>query len=130
MQRQLENMSTRGDSLDNLKQRRNSAHRKADDTAVQLKKMSPENKYYAMHTEALKRLRTDVRKMDSEIKLEDAAFGDFKRTTTKVWMTLKFGGLHDCCQKGTVRNFHPLLSHLFLTSCLRLREDMENWSLP
>lgn len=104
MQRQLEGMSTRGDSLDNLKQRRNTAHRKAEDTGAQLKKMNPDNKYYGMHTEALRCLRNDVRKMDSEIKLEDAAFGDFKRTTTKVWMTLKFGGLHDCSQTGTVRN--------------------------
>jgi hypothetical protein len=113
MQRQLEAMSTRGDSLDDLKQRRDSTHRKAEDTASQLSKMDPQNKYFSMHTDALKRLRKDVRKMDSEIKLEDTAFGDFKRTATKVWMTLKFGGLQDCCEKGTVRNLFHLVSHLF-----------------
>jgi hypothetical protein len=106
MQRQLETMSMRGDSLDSLKQRRDSAHRKAEDTANQLSKMDPENKYSSMHTEeALKRLRKDVRKMDADIKSEDAAFGDFKRTATKVWLNLKFGGLQDCCERGAVRIF-------------------------
>lgn len=102
MQRQLETMSKRGDSLDSLKQKRNSTHSKAEETANQLSKMDPENKYFSMHTEALKRLRKDVRKMDTDIKAEDAAFGDFKRTATKVWMNLKFGGLQDCCDKGSI----------------------------
>ena len=95
----------RGDSLDSLKQRRDRAHRKAEETANQLSKMDPENKYFSMHTEALKRLRKDVRKMDADIKSEDAAFGDFKRTATKVWLNLKFGGLQDCCERGAVRIF-------------------------
>ena len=105
MQRQLDTMSTRGDSLDSLKQRRDSAHRKAEETANQLSKMDPENKYFSMHTEALKRLRKDVRKMDADIKSEDSAFGDFKRTATNNWLKLNFRGIRDCCERGAVRIF-------------------------
>lgn len=113
MQRQLEAISTRGDSLDNLKRRRDDTHRKAEETSNQLSKMNPQHKFFSMHTDALRCLRKDVRKMDSEIKSEDTDFNDFKRTATKVWMTLKFGGLQDCCEKGTVRNLSHLVSHLF-----------------
>ena len=67
--------------------------------------MSPRNKNFAAHTEVLNNLWKDVREMEFEIKIEEAAFGDFKRTATKVWMGLKFGGLAECCEKGMVRIF-------------------------
>ena len=115
MQRQLEVMAKKGESLDNLKQRRKSAHQKAEDTAHQLNKMNPDNKYYSMHAEALKRLRKDVRKMDEDIRLEETILIDHKKTATKVWMRLKFGGLYECCEKGSVSNPLSLVPHLFLT---------------
>jgi hypothetical protein len=34
---------------------------------------------------------------------EEAKLGDLKRTATKSWMTLKFGGLQEFCRKGLVR---------------------------
>ena len=43
------------------------------------------------------------REMNSKIKLEEAALVDYKRTSTKMWMGLKFGGLVECCEKGAVR---------------------------
>lgn len=43
--------------------------------------------------------------MNLEIKAEEAALGDFKRTATKIWMGLKFGGLVECCEKGAVSFF-------------------------
>lgn len=104
MQRQLEVMAKKGESLDNLKQRRKSSHQKAEDTAHQLNKMNPDNKYYSMHADALKRLRKDVRKMDEDIRLEETILIDHKQTATKVWMRLKFGGLYECCEKGSVSN--------------------------
>ena len=53
--------------------------------------------------------------MNSTIKVEEAALADFKRTSTKMWMGLKFGGLVECCEKGAV-SFSPpsLLSFHFL----------------
>ena len=122
MQRQLEVMAKKGESLDALKQRRKTTHQKAEETAHQLNKMNPDNKYYSMHAEALKRLRKDVRKMDEDIRLEETILIDHKQTATKVWMRLKFGGLHECCEKGSVSNpfyfslpiffFKLILSHL------------------
>ena len=103
MQRQLEVMAKKGESLDNLKQRRNTTRQKVEETANQLNKMNPDNKYFSMHAEALKRLRKDVRKMDEDIRLEETILIDHKQTATKIWMRLKFGGLHECCEKGVVR---------------------------
>ena len=113
MQRQLEVMAKKGETLDNLKQRRNATHQKVEDTAHQLNKMNPDNKYYSMHSDALKRLRKDVRKMDEDIRLEETILIDHKQTATKVWMRLKFHGLYECCEKGAVRNFLFLSSKLF-----------------
>ena len=113
MQRQLEVMAKKGESLDNLKQRRKSAHQKAEETAHQLNRMNPDNKYYSMHADALKRLRRDVRKMDEDIRLEETILIDHKQTATKVWMRLKFGGLYECCEKGSVSNLFYLWSPSF-----------------
>ena len=95
MQRQLEVMAKKGESLDTLKQRRKTTHQKAEETAHQLNKMNPDNEYYSMHAEALKRLRKDVRKMDEDIRLDEIILIDHKQTATKVWMRLTFGGLHE-----------------------------------
>ena len=95
--------------------------------------MGPENKHYPMQTDTLNRLREDIRAMDSDIMAGEAALGDYKRSATKVWMGLKFGGLVECCEKGMVSNFFPLSSNLFLLSCtspLRLRANLEDWPLP
>lgn len=135
MQRQLEVMAKKGESLDNLRQRRNSAHQKAEETAHQLNKMSQDNKYYSMHAEALKRLRKDVRKMEEDIRLEETILIDHKQTATKVWMRLKFGGLYECCEKGSVSNLLVPISFFFTFKKKnyfhsRLQANMENWSLP
>jgi hypothetical protein len=108
MREQLKAIRTREESLDDLERRRRSILRKAEDADKKLSKMSPDSKYYTMQTETLNRLQDDVRILDSDIMSEEAALDKFKRSATKVWMGLKFGGLVECCQKGTVRNiFHP-----------------------
>ena len=128
MQRQLEVMAKKGESLDNLKQRRNSTHQKAEETAHMLNKLNPNHSYYSMHAEALKRHRKDVRKMDEDIRLEENILIDHKQTATKVWMRLKFGGLYECCEKGAVSNLLYLSSHLFslILFLHRLRANTEN----
>ena len=91
--------------------------------------MSTENKHFPMQSDTLNRLREDVRAMDSEIMLGEAALSDFKRSATKVWMGLKFGGLVECCEKGVV-SFFVVSCPIFSSSPLRLRANLEDWPLP
>ena len=114
MRDQLKAIRTREESLDDLERRRRAILRKAEDADKKLSKMSPDSKYYIMQSDALNRLRDDIQNLDSDIITEEAALDKFKRSATKVWMGIKFGGLVECCQKGTVRNISHLSSNPFL----------------
>ena len=105
MRDQLKAIRTKEESLDELKRRRRTVLRKTEDADKKLGKMGSEHKNLAMQTETLHRLREEIRTMDSDIMSEEAALGDFKRTATRMWMGLKFGGLLECCEKGTVSKF-------------------------
>ena len=63
-----------------------------------------------MQTELLNKLNGEIGTINGEIMSEEAV-GDFNRTTVRVVMGLKFGGLIECCEKGVVRLF--CLSLLF-----------------
>jgi len=73
--------------------------------------MNPEHKNLGMQTDLLNRLRDEIRLMDSDIMSEEAALGDFKRTASRMWVGLKFGGLLECCEKGTVRVYFLVVRH-------------------
>ena len=107
MRRQLKAIRTRAENLEDLKRQQRTINRKAEETARQLKNMDPEHKNFSSRVEVLNSFREAGRDMNSKIKLEEAALADFKRTSTKMWMGLKFGGLVECCEKGAVRIFSP-----------------------
>ena len=133
MRDQLKAIRTREESLDDLERRRRSILRKADDAEKKLSKMSPDSKYYTMQTDTLNRLRDDIQTLDSDIMTEEATLDKFKRSATKVWMGLKFGGLVECCQKGSVRIFFFssfIQSSLTITSSPRLQVNLGDWLLP
>ena len=94
---------TREENLDALKAKRKTVASQAESAEKKLNKMSPENKNLQTQTELLVKLRDEIREMDSDILAEEASLGDFKRDATRQWMTLKFGGLQELCEKGTVR---------------------------
>lgn len=98
----LKSIRTREENLDDLKRRRKATAVKADSAEKKLAKMSPEHKNLAMQMDTLNQLRDQIRSMDSEIMTEEAAIGDFKRAASRGFMGLKFGGLLECCEKGTV----------------------------
>ncbi|KAG5637063.1 hypothetical protein H0H81_005944 [Sphagnurus paluster] len=102
MRDSLKAIRTREEKLDELKRRRKAVCAKAESAEKKLSKMSPEHKNLLMQTEALNALRAEIRTMDSDIMTEEAAIGDFKRTMTKSWMGLKFGGLVECAEKGRI----------------------------
>lgn len=128
MRDQLKAIRTREESWDDLKRRRRTVLRKADDAEKKLSKMNPEHKNLVMQTDTLNRLREEIRMMDSEIMTEEAALGDFKRTATRMWMGLKFGGLLECCEKGTVSTFSSLVSSFpsLITFPFRLQANTGN----
>ena len=99
----LKAIRTREEALEDLKRRRRTVARKADDAEKKLGKMGSEHKQLQTQTELLNKLNGEIRTIDGEIMSEEAAVGDFKRSTVRVVMGLKFGGLVECCEKGVVR---------------------------
>jgi hypothetical protein len=93
---------SREEGLDELKRRRKSVAANADSAEKKLNKMSPEHKNLAMQTDTLHRLRDEIRLLDTEIMTEEARLGDFKRSSMRGLMGLKFGGLQELCAKGTI----------------------------
>ncbi|KAL4063854.1 Eisosome component PIL1-domain-containing protein [Scleroderma citrinum] len=93
---------TREEGLDDLRRRRRRLGASAESAEKKLHKMSPEHKNLGAQTETLNRLREEIRGMDSDIVREEAALSDLKRKCSKNWMTLKFGGLVECCEKGII----------------------------
>jgi hypothetical protein len=115
MREYLKSIRTREENLDELKRRRKAVSSKADTAEKKLSKMSPEHKNLHMQTDSLNVLRAEMRSLDSDIMSEEAALGDFKRTTTRLWVGLKFGALLECSEKGTVRAIiYSFLRHFTL----------------
>ncbi|KAF8999065.1 Eisosome component PIL1-domain-containing protein [Cyathus striatus] len=120
----LKAIRTREEALDDLKRRRRSVGSEADSAERKLSKMGPEHKNLSTQTDTLNRLRDEIRTLDTEIMKEEAALGDFKRSTTRTWMGLKFGGLTECCEKGKiVGDYGKVL-------ILRISEEVTQPGLP
>lgn len=98
---------TQEESLDALKTRRKSVASKADSAERKLNRMDSGHKDTPAQSALLDRLQDTIRELDTEIMTGEAKLGDFKRTAANAWMTLKFGGLQECCRKGLVRSFRP-----------------------
>ena len=113
MRVQLKAIRTRIENLDDLKRQQRTISRKAEETERHLRSMEPTHRNFPSRVEAYNNFREAVREMNIAIKLEEAALSDFKRTSTKMWMGLKFGGLVECCEKGMVRTFFPFYPSTF-----------------
>ncbi|KAG1780056.1 hypothetical protein EV702DRAFT_947755, partial [Suillus placidus] len=59
-------------------------------------------KAFGAQMDALNISCEDMRNLDAKIAHEQSTIVAFKRKCTKNWLTLKFGGLAECCEKGTV----------------------------
>lgn len=93
---------TREEGLDELKRRRKSVAGKADGAERKLNRMSPEHKNLAVQTDTLHKLRDEIRQLDTEIMIEEAKLSDFKRSSARSFMGLKFGGLQELSARGTI----------------------------
>lgn len=66
--------------------------------------MNQENKAFGAQMYALNLAGEDMLHLNAKIAHEESTIGDFKRKCTRNWLTLKFGGLAECCEKGMVRS--------------------------
>jgi hypothetical protein len=105
---------TQEENLDLLRNRRKSVASKADAAERKLIKLDPGHKDWATQSALLEGLRNSIRELDSEIMTGEAKLGDSKRTLAQFWMTLKFGGLEECCRKGIVRLHRHICSSLLM----------------
>ncbi|KZT02798.1 uncharacterized protein LAESUDRAFT_705438 [Laetiporus sulphureus 93-53] len=93
---------SREERLDELRRHRKSVVSEADSAERKLSKMNPDSKNLQAQTDHLNKLRDEIRIIDMDIMAEEASLSDFKRSTAKIWMGLKFGGLVECSQKGVI----------------------------
>lgn len=93
---------TQEEHLDKLRSRRKSVASKADSAERKLSRMDPAHKDAPAQSNLLEQLRDSIRELDAEIMTREARLGDSKRTSTRAWMILKFGGLEECCRRGLV----------------------------
>ncbi|KAF8513294.1 hypothetical protein JB92DRAFT_2830442 [Gautieria morchelliformis] len=98
----LKSIRSREEKLDELKRKRKSVSAKADAADKKLSKMSGENKNLPAQTSLLGNLRDEIRGLDTEIMVEEARLGDFKRLSTRNFMALKLGGLLEFGEKATI----------------------------
>ena len=64
-----------------------------------------QHKNLTAQTDLLAQLREQMRSLDSQILIYDASVSDFKRSSTRQFMTLKFGGLVELAEKITVSDW-------------------------
>lgn len=100
----MKSIRTREERLDEQRRRRKSLSSEADNAERKLSKMGPDNKNLQGQMDHLNKLREEIRIMDTDIMAEEASLGDYKRSTAKAWLSIKFGGLLECCEKGIVRS--------------------------
>ncbi|KZT71189.1 hypothetical protein DAEQUDRAFT_688159 [Daedalea quercina L-15889] len=105
----MKSVRTREERLDDLRRRRKSLASEADSAEKKLSKMGPDNRNLQTQIDHLNKLREDIRIMDTDIMVEEASLGDYKRSTSRAWLGYKFGGLVECCEKGVIIGEHGKL---------------------
>ncbi|GHJ83980.1 hypothetical protein NliqN6_0382 [Naganishia liquefaciens] len=93
---------TREEELDELQKRRRNTYARAEKEEKKLAKMGQENKNLHAQTELLSSLRDQIRHMDTDIVMEEAKIGDFKRRATKEALGIKFNGLLELAEHLTI----------------------------
>jgi hypothetical protein len=125
----MKTVRTQEENLDLLRNRRKGVASKADAAERKLTKMDAGHKDWASQSALLEGLRDSMRELDSEIMTGEAQLGDSKRTLAQTWMTLKFGGLEECCRKGIVRHHRHIYSLLLMVICrLSLKQESLSWA--
>lgn len=98
----LKNIRSREEEFEELLKRRRNTGAKAEREEKKLAKMGQENKNLQAQTELLSELRESMKQMDTEILVQEAKLGDFKRQVTKEALGIKFGGCFELAEKAQI----------------------------
>lgn len=98
----LKNIRSREETLEDLLKRRRQTGSRAEREEKKLAKMGQENKNLQAQTELLQSLRDQMRQMDTDILIEEAKLGDYKRQATKEALAIKFGGCFELAEKAQI----------------------------
>ncbi|KAG0704019.1 hypothetical protein DFH29DRAFT_874115 [Suillus ampliporus] len=93
---------TREESLNDLHRRRRRNAASVESIKKKLTRMNQETKAFGAQMDALNIACEHMRDLDAKIAHEESTIGAFKRKCTKNWLSLKFGGLAECCEKGMI----------------------------
>ncbi|KAG8911393.1 hypothetical protein FRC01_005734 [Tulasnella sp. 417] len=95
----MKEVRRREENLSELQRTRKQVGVKTDAAEKKLSKMNPGHKQQLTQRDLINQLREEGRQLDETILAEEAGLGDYKRQTTKDWMTVKFGGLCELAEK-------------------------------
>jgi hypothetical protein len=105
----MKSVQPREEALDEVRKSRDIHSSKTQSLESKVANMAVTHKKYAEHRELLEEYKEQERVMNAQYASDEAAFMDFRRTTIKEWMLLKFRGLLDCAKKAVV-TIHSLYS--------------------
>ncbi|KAJ4469888.1 hypothetical protein J3R30DRAFT_3546850 [Lentinula aciculospora] len=107
MREHMKAVRDREEVLEELKRRRRALLTRSETLNRKVSKLSSANrsgkpKNLAGQTDLANQTRKQIDAMNEDIINEEAALRDFKRRKARAWMEIKFGGLLECCEKGSV----------------------------
>ncbi|KAE9392993.1 hypothetical protein BT96DRAFT_999887 [Gymnopus androsaceus JB14] len=101
MREHMKAVRDREEALEELKRRHRTLFAKME-AADRKVGSGSKSKNLAEQKELSNRIREQVRALDEDIKREESALMDYKRRKARAWMEIKFAGLMECCEKGSV----------------------------
>ncbi|KAF5364871.1 hypothetical protein D9757_013046 [Collybiopsis confluens] len=102
MREHMKAVRDREEALEELKRRRRNLLSKSETADKKVDRTSKYHKNFSEQRELANRIREQIEGLEGEIAREETALKDYKRTKARAWMEIKFGGLLECCEKGSV----------------------------
>ncbi|KAJ3875438.1 hypothetical protein F5051DRAFT_454575 [Lentinula edodes] len=106
MREHMKAVRDREEALEELKRRRRSLLTRSQTVNRKVSKLGsasrPKAKNLADQVELANRTREQIDALNEEITNEEAALMDYKKRKARAWMEIKFGGLLECCEKGSI----------------------------
>jgi hypothetical protein len=102
MREHMKAVRDREEALEELKRRRRNLITKSESANKKADRSSKFSKNLAEQRDLANRIREQIEVLDEEIMREETALKGYKRRKARAWMEIKFGGVLECCEKGSV----------------------------